>query len=609
MRDYRLVHPLRFELRALTVRLEDIAFRSDILVRKGKRTREFKDKDENNSGSCEENLSKAKKDHVKFSKKGLSHGQEGDGNRQEVNTDSTVTGSCQSKDDPPMCINADKDEREDSSVETSLNGSCQSKCLPGGPSDDMSNCINNKDDESMIDSYQLRDRSCGPLEGKSSNSFSVIDSCQSSASRDVTRDGKNREHSSSEVIGSVIDSCQSSASCVVTRDGKNREHSSCNVVGSVIDSCQSSVTRDPLKDTSNCTKDGHNREDSTNKVVSLKGGKVGTYAKKKDVEKKSKSRPEIKRITRGTAAITGKKRNGNPETESSGPPKLRQKRVNNVAKKPYKCCYCDRKFQGKSHFNYHTKTHTNTRPFQCSHCDEAFILKSCLRTHELVHTDEKPCKCSHCDEAFIFKRSLRTHQLVHTREKPYKCSHCDKAFFFKRALRTHQLVHTDEKPHKCSHCDKAFKWNSSLKLHLAVHTEEKPFKCTECDKVFMTNQGMKKHCLLVHTNKNPYQCSYCHKRFKNMHRFEVHRRSHTNQKPFKCSICGRSFLQNTSLLTQEKPYKCPHCETKKEDQIAHTSTKPYECPLIGKALTSKWKLTVHLRRFEAKKEIIMLDEL
>lgn len=111
-----------------------------------------------------------------------------------------------------------------------------------------------------------------------------------------------------------------------------------------------------------------------------------------------------------------------------------------VAKKPHKCCICEKRFSKESYFNVHMKIHTGEAKIECEECGKCFADKYYLKVHiNVVHSDEniKPYSCSVCSKSFKQLRVLNEHMAVHSEERPYSCQKCNSSFKFKAALRTH----------------------------------------------------------------------------------------------------------------------------------------------------------------------------
>ena len=111
-----------------------------------------------------------------------------------------------------------------------------------------------------------------------------------------------------------------------------------------------------------------------------------------------------------------------------------------VAKKPHKCCICEKRFSKESYYNVHMKIHTGETKIECEECGKCFADKYYLKVHiNVVHSDEniKPYSCSVCSKSFKQLRVLNEHMAVHSEERPYSCQKCNSSFKFKAALRTH----------------------------------------------------------------------------------------------------------------------------------------------------------------------------
>lgn len=57
-------------------------------------------------------------------------------------------------------------------------------------------------------------------------------------------------------------------------------------------------------------------------------------------------------------------------------------------------------------------------------------------------TGERPYKCKYCGKAFNCKSHRTQHKQIHPTRKAYKCTKCGKPFNQKSSLSRHQIIHT-----------------------------------------------------------------------------------------------------------------------------------------------------------------------
>ncbi|XP_013387683.1 zinc finger and SCAN domain-containing protein 2 [Lingula anatina] len=92
------------------------------------------------------------------------------------------------------------------------------------------------------------------------------------------------------------------------------------------------------------------------------------------------------------------------------------------------------------------RTNSGEVPFRCRYCEARFNIRQIYNGHERTHIGEnKPHKCQYCEKSFSLKNLRIKHERTHTGEKPYKCQYCEKGFFIKKYCKQHEMCHTGKK--------------------------------------------------------------------------------------------------------------------------------------------------------------------
>lgn len=259
---------------------------------------------------------------------------------------------------------------------------------------------------------------------------------------------------------------------------------------------------------------------------------------------------------------------------------MRQRHLN----RKYNCKICHETFKSKKNFHSHSlnihniKTRYAKEIFSCTQCPLKFDVKSIYEAHEKSHFDVRNEICEDCGAGFKSISNLRRHaRSVHATSRDEICPHCSKSFKTETALRIHEKnVHAEMKVYvNCYYCN-AIVLENNLKTHLFhLHSEEgkiKNFSCEICQKAFRTETLLKRHIEAVHelTDRGViYQCNYeaCNYEATRLRELKDHELSkHFNGVIHACD-CGKRFKTRKLLLlhlNSHNPaikYPCPQCDS------------------------------------------------
>jgi len=217
----------------------------------------------------------------------------------------------------------------------------------------------------------------------------------------------------------------------------------------------------------------------------------------------------------------------------------------NTSKK-FNCDFCPEKFENKSGFLIHEKTHIS-QALSCYLCRKTYSDRYSLRYHLRTHGIGQQIRCELCGKNFTKQSRLQSHiDSFHKNIRNFQCTHCDKAFKAKLHLENHFLQHSGERPHKCDECGDTFRHKLSLVTHLRVHDDTRPYVCDTCGKAFRDSSTLKAHSR-VHTGDKPYKCNLCDKSFTQRAGLNYHKSVHSGSKPHKCNLCEYATAKRASL--------------------------------------------------------------
>ena len=162
----------------------------------------------------------------------------------------------------------------------------------------------------------------------------------------------------------------------------------------------------------------------------------------------------------------------------------------------HRCSKCD--------FTFPTPTLVTVHLLECHDFDPFKDSTSLIPTKVKVIRDpnlDKPFKCDFCDTRFNLKRTMAIHiKQKHLTDNHIKCDKCDFTAYSDYVLRKHVLErHAPQTLYPCDKCSYSTNKRSQLTHHIQrVHEKISAFQCSECQKEITGKKKYAEHLLSVH---------------------------------------------------------------------------------------------------------------
>lgn len=210
------------------------------------------------------------------------------------------------------------------------------------------------------------------------------------------------------------------------------------------------------------------------------------------------------------------------------------------------CHHCSKCFSDQKLLDIHLKYVGLS--FPCDLCGNVYARKENLKSHLRKHTGETPYKCTYCDAKFNMSYKLKDHvnsKHLNIEKQLFVCEYCGKEYKKKSDMNEHTNTHTGNPTSRCEICQETFNTKTAYREHINIHN--KKHECPDCGKCFGNARNLERH-EKAHNGIKDFQCSVCANPYTSLRSLQKHMEIKHDiiqgkKQTFTCEICNRSYTR------------------------------------------------------------------